>query len=302
VNIPNRGAVPNLPDYALLEIEGVSDSGGVRGVYMGEAPLALEALLHRRIVWQELVADAAVKGIESVVKSYGYKNLELLEHLDATELKKIVASIDWTRIPQAGAVADRLEQLNKDIDDYFALAKRAFRDMYVRRMKVWSYLTSLAVVIALNANLFFIYQQFTSNAPLRDAAVSWAEKRVATPIDTTKPSASATDKETLESMKANVNSMREILTSDGFQVIGWNSKAFVPTCAKGWIWNWLGNVVGWFVMALLVSLGAPFWYDLLKTLMGVKDTLKPKTAAAEQKPKPTETDANSAGPQLPAVG
>ena len=62
VNIPNRGAVPNLPDYALLEIEGVSDSGGVRGVYMGEAPLALEALLHRRIVWQELVADAAVKG------------------------------------------------------------------------------------------------------------------------------------------------------------------------------------------------------------------------------------------------
>ena len=248
------------------------------------------------------LADAAVKGIEAVVKSYGYKNLELLEHVDATELKKIVASIDWSRIPQAGAVVDRLEELNKDIDDYFVLAKRAFQDMYERRMKVWSYFTSLVVVIALNANLFFIYQQFSSNAPLRDAAISWAEKRLATPLDTAALSAKASDKEILDSMKANVSSMRDILTSDGFQVIGWNSKAFVPTCAKGWFWNWLGNVVGWLVMALLVSLGAPFWYDILKTLMGVKDTLKPKTAAAEQKPKPNETDANSAGSQPLAVG
>ncbi len=62
VNIPNQGAVPNLPAHAVLEIEAASDSCGVRGVYMGEAPLVLKGLLERRIVWQELVADAAVKG------------------------------------------------------------------------------------------------------------------------------------------------------------------------------------------------------------------------------------------------
>jgi alpha-galactosidase len=61
VNIPNEGAVPNLPDYAVLEIEGATDFCGVQGVHMGEAPLVLEGLLHRRIVWQELVADAAAK-------------------------------------------------------------------------------------------------------------------------------------------------------------------------------------------------------------------------------------------------
>ena len=62
VNIENKGAVPNLPSYANLEIEGVTDSCGVRGIYMGEAPLSLMGLLAKRIVWQELVADAAVKG------------------------------------------------------------------------------------------------------------------------------------------------------------------------------------------------------------------------------------------------
>jgi alpha-galactosidase len=62
VNIENKGAVPNLPSYANLEIEGVTDSRGVRGVYAGEAPLSLMGLMTKRIAWQELVADAAVKG------------------------------------------------------------------------------------------------------------------------------------------------------------------------------------------------------------------------------------------------
>lgn len=61
-NVPNRGAVSNLPPDAVLEVEVVTDSTGVRPVWMGEAPIALEALLRKRIAWQELVVDAAVKG------------------------------------------------------------------------------------------------------------------------------------------------------------------------------------------------------------------------------------------------
>jgi len=62
VNIPNRGVVPNLPDSAILEVEGVTDSCGVRGVYAGEAPLSLMGILQKRIAWQELVVEAGVKG------------------------------------------------------------------------------------------------------------------------------------------------------------------------------------------------------------------------------------------------
>jgi alpha-galactosidase/6-phospho-beta-glucosidase family protein len=62
VNIANKGAVPNLPDYANVEVEAVTDSCGVRGIYIGDAPTSLKGLLERRIAWQELVADAAVKG------------------------------------------------------------------------------------------------------------------------------------------------------------------------------------------------------------------------------------------------
>ncbi|MEA3401398.1 MAG: hypothetical protein U9R79_09190 [Armatimonadota bacterium] len=67
VNIPNGGCVPNLPGHALLEVEAVTDSGGVRGLQMGECPPVLKGILEKRIVWHELVADAGVTGDRNLV-------------------------------------------------------------------------------------------------------------------------------------------------------------------------------------------------------------------------------------------
>lgn len=62
LNVANKGAVPNLPIEAEIEVEALTDSGGARAVVMGEAPAVLKGMLEKRFVWHELVADAAVKG------------------------------------------------------------------------------------------------------------------------------------------------------------------------------------------------------------------------------------------------
>ncbi|NQT93288.1 MAG: hypothetical protein HQ559_11050, partial [Lentisphaerae bacterium] len=62
VNVPNGSAVPNLPPHALVEIEGVTDSMGVRGIIVGDCPPVLKGILEKRFAWQELVVDAAVTG------------------------------------------------------------------------------------------------------------------------------------------------------------------------------------------------------------------------------------------------
>jgi len=62
LNIPNRGSIPNLPAEALVEVECVTDSCGVRPLYMGEAPRVLKGMLEKRFAWQETAVDAAVKG------------------------------------------------------------------------------------------------------------------------------------------------------------------------------------------------------------------------------------------------
>lgn len=62
VNVPNQHAISNLPADAEVEVEGVTDYDGVRPIYMGQAPRVLKGILEKRFIWQDLVADAAVKG------------------------------------------------------------------------------------------------------------------------------------------------------------------------------------------------------------------------------------------------
>ena len=67
VNVANQSAITNLPATAEVELEGVTDSGGVRAIQIGEAPPVLKGILEKRFVWHELVADAAVKGDRNLV-------------------------------------------------------------------------------------------------------------------------------------------------------------------------------------------------------------------------------------------
>ena len=62
VNVANRGAIPNLPFTAEVELEGVTDASGLRPIPTGQAPPVVKGLLEKRFAWHELVADAAVKG------------------------------------------------------------------------------------------------------------------------------------------------------------------------------------------------------------------------------------------------
>jgi alpha-galactosidase len=62
VNTPNVGAVPNLPDWAVLDLKCVIGSHGARPLHVGELPpqAARWSLVH--VYAHELVADAAVEG------------------------------------------------------------------------------------------------------------------------------------------------------------------------------------------------------------------------------------------------
>ncbi len=65
--------------------------------------------------------------------------------------------------------------------------------------------------------------------------------------------------------------------------IGWSDRAagppLSPLSATGWVWG--SRVVGWLLTALAVSLGAPFWFDLLNKLVNIRHGMsKPEVAKA----------------------
>jgi hypothetical protein len=45
---------------------------------------------------------------------------------------------------------------------------------------------------------------------------------------------------------------------------------------------WVMRVLGWLITALAVSLGAPFWFDLLNKFIVIRGTVKPKEKSPEE--------------------
>lgn len=60
-NVPNRGAVPNLPDEAVVEIPVLADAAGFRPIHVGPLPQSVVGLVQARIAYNELLAEAALQ-------------------------------------------------------------------------------------------------------------------------------------------------------------------------------------------------------------------------------------------------
>jgi hypothetical protein len=255
--------------YMKLQLLAVFDDKLLGGTGSG---VVLSGL--RRVKTLVSSADAEAKlivdGIERMLRNYGYKDLELLERMDAKQLRDLVSTIDWQNVPGAKGIEGQLDRINKDIDRWFGLAKDGFQQLYERRMKTWSFVLSLVVVVALNASIFDVYRQFTTNAPLRNAALKWTEQAIAEGRDTTTRRTLADDAALAISIRTKVDSIKTILASESFEILGWSGANPKKIGAEHWLGDWGARIGGWLVMTLLVSLGAPFWYDLLRTLLGIK--------------------------------
>lgn len=62
VNIRNDGLIPNLPEWAIVEVPAVVGADGVKGVRVGPLPAGISALLNTQAHVQDLVVEAAVHG------------------------------------------------------------------------------------------------------------------------------------------------------------------------------------------------------------------------------------------------
>jgi hypothetical protein len=68
--------------------------------------------------------------------------------------------------------------------------------------------------------------------------------------------------------------------------IGWTRQESVPPDPRqltGLTWQaWGMRILGWLITALALSLGAPFWFDMLNKFMVVRATVKPKEKSPEE--------------------
>jgi hypothetical protein len=148
-------------------------------------------------------------------------------------------------------------QLQLHIEEWYNGAMDRVSGWYKRRSQ-WIVLTlGLAAAIAVNADCIDIAKRLSTDSNLRQSVERMAETTVKTnPVN---------DQRTpLDRIKDDLASL------DGIGLpLGWGKQhaAAMEMVKLHW--------AGWLLTALAISLGAPFWFDMLNKIMVVRSTVKP---------------------------
>lgn len=122
----------------------------------------------------------------------------------------------------------------------------------------------LAIALVFNADTFEIYQRLERNpdnlAKIVAMAESYAQTHDATLAEPINPSF-ASSMASLEGLIDNeINAVKSPLG------LGWSDVDFSDYD----VYDWLAKALGYLVTALAVSLGAPFWFDLLRKIVNIR--------------------------------
>lgn len=158
-----------------------------------------------------------------------------------------------------------------------------------------------ALAVFMNINSATLIGHLASNDALRQQLVAQAEAQVA--AGTTRPAecVSAPSTACVTALNARVQGIR--------LPIGWSAEGRQPwveaveLAQSGDVLAGIGQflmlICGMFATALAVSLGAPFWFDMLSKVMNVRSTLKPPADPVAPAAAPPVAAPSAA---LPAVG
>jgi hypothetical protein len=140
---------------------------------------------------------------------------------------------------------------------------------YKRRAQWITFFIGMTLAVALNIDTITIAQRLATDRTKREALVNAATLHL---------ERNSTEGEPIQQIKTHL----DVLDSYGLP-IGWKKYSVVNT--KQEAWTFLFQLVGWLLTGLAISLGAPFWFDLLNKFIVIRSTVKPKEKSPEEKSK-----------------
>src|SRR5262245_8041702 len=163
---------------------------------------------------------------------------------------------------------------------------------YKRRTSMWIWILALVITLGLNADTVHITKVLWTNQAVRNAVVDSAKARAQAAPPEPMPLVEYTDPEHPEASSP-VNVPAEALTPDeqallGQLLVGWQQDLkelnALPKTGESKAGNtaaWLGlHLLGWLLTMVALSLGAPFWFDLLNKFINLRSSGQAPAKAA----------------------
>ncbi len=269
----------------------VSAWRGWRGFYMDEALKRLLEFQDNPEVFNKFKNNPMFRQLMQhkaplrISQSPAYLSATNFSSILANILKKkneTVQSVDdfMKGLPEESQLRQVLEQFKEEghttVDAFKQRMQSWFDDVmyqssgwYKRHLQFVTFFVGLGIAIVLNADSFKIYSNLSTNAHSRQQlaalATAFANEHETLPV-TAAPSDSMSISEIKSEMKKTMDTP-ELRTAYNILGLGWSSKdVFVGVKA------WLMRLLGWLITALAISLGAPFWFDVLKKIITIQST------------------------------
>lgn len=180
-----------------------------------------------------------------------------------------------------------VEEFKKNTEIWFNNSMDRVSGWYKRRTQVFNFAAAAVLVIFLNVDSVLILHALSENPALREVLVSEAKTYTESENAPAAPAASAGDSvEQFQSLRAQIGAL-------GLP-IGWSMKPatdknvgyrqFPGTNLDLWGSTLGFHLLGWVISMFAVSLGAPFWFDMLNKVVSIRSSGR----APEEKPKSPE--------------
>jgi hypothetical protein len=200
-------------------------------------------------------------------------DITALEHVNKDDFRHLLDGIRFTeqqiqRIPNVVALQNAtVDQLKDHAASAYEAARGAFQKAYTKKNKIFVIAISFIVVIVLNANLIMLYEEVGADQVMAQAIVGKAEK---TDPGKCNPNNKNSDLQSdlAKTYSANRDCVKTALKAYPV-LVRWSKEKW----SEDWDESKVGTIFGLLVMGVLVSLGAPFWNDVLKGVTGVNNTL-----------------------------
>ncbi|MFL5382219.1 MAG: hypothetical protein ACJ8GN_06860 [Longimicrobiaceae bacterium] len=162
-----------------------------------------------------------------------------------------------------------LQKLHDSVEVWFNNAMDRVSGAYKRRAQMWLFLIGLVVAVLMNADTVGMWRQLSSNQQLRDSLAKTAVDQLPSLTATVRPDSTVV----LDPAHAKAVYDSAMAQLDRSQLrFGWSAAD-----AQG---IWVGpraapalrKLLGLLITAVALSLGAPFWFDLLNKIVNIRAT------------------------------
>ncbi|GAA6134729.1 hypothetical protein NBRC116188_15180 [Oceaniserpentilla sp. 4NH20-0058] len=148
---------------------------------------------------------------------------------------------------------DQKEQLKQNVIKHFSIIEEVMSQRFKQWMHQISIVMAFVICFVFQLNCFSLLQQLNEDSLLRHQAIN-ASKQLEDPLN-------------IE--QANLENLQDSLQALNFKITPNEWVTYYLSISVASLTNWLGIIFS----SILISLGAPFWFNRLKDIASLRDKL-----------------------------